>query len=172
MTRHLSEKNLGELGAHLASGDGPEKLKLSAPDKKRKHGNEESEIQKACLRWWATVCKDFEVPQELLFSIPNGAVLGSGAKERAIRANILKAEGMRPGVPDLFLAVRTFTRTPKGTCATRSGAFGLFIEMKTEKGIVSPDQTLMLKLLATRGYMVAICRSLEEFKSTVTDYLQ
>lgn len=159
MGRRLSEKNLGELGAHLASGEGPEKLKLSAPDKKRKRGNEESEIQKACIRWWASACNGFGVPEELLFSIPNGAVLAGGARERAIQANILKAEGMRPGVPDLFLAV------------TEGFNCGLFIEMKKPDGTTSPAQDYMSGILTGRSYKCAVCRSLEEFQKLVTAYL-
>lgn len=170
MTRRLSEKNLGELGAHLASGEGPEKLKLSAPEKKRKRGNEESEIQKACIRWWGTACAGFGVPEDLLFSIPNGAVLAGGARERAIQANILKAEGMRPGVPDLFLAVPS--RFRNGDEQAPDGFHcGLFIEMKKPDGATSPAQDYMSGILTGRGYKAAVCRSLEEFKKTVTDYL-
>lgn len=169
MTRTLSDKNVAELDAHLQSGNGPEALKLSPPEKKRKRGNEESEIQKACIRWWATFCKRVGIQKEMLFSIPNGAVLGHGAVERSIRAGILKVEGMRPGVPDLFLAVSE--RHRNGDEQQPYIIYhGLFIEMKTERGPVSDDQVRMRALLEERGYKVEVCRSLEEFKKTVTTY--
>lgn len=171
MGRKLSERNLAELGAHLDSGKGPEELRLSPPEKKKKRGNEESEIQKSCIKWWAAVCNGFGVDEFLLFSIPNGAVLGHDPRERAIRAAILKAEGMRPGVPDLFLAVRTYDRTPKGTCGHTPGANGLFIEMKTERGRESEEQIAMSERILGAGYACKVCRSLTEFKQIITQYL-
>ena len=60
-------------------------------------------------------------PEVLIFAIPNG-----GQRNAATGAR-LKAEGVVPGVPDLFIP-----------------AWGLFIEMKTLTGKVSLEQKAML----------------------------
>lgn len=72
-----------------------------------------------------------------LFAIPNGAELAKGARGGAN----MKAQGMRPGVPDIFLAAPIGTR------------HGLFIEMKRRKGgVVSEDQSKWMNKLQVAGY--------------------
>lgn len=75
----------------------------------------------------------------LLFAIPNG-----GARN-VIVARKLKAEGVKPGVPDLFLPV------PRGSW------HGLFIEMKAEGGRLSDLQEQWRVGLQQQGYRVAVC---------------
>jgi hypothetical protein len=73
----------------------------------------------------------------------------------------LKREGVRAGVPDMFLA------------APGNGYHGLFIELKAGKsGRVSPAQEEMQKILSAHGYAVAVCRSLDAAKSKIEEYLQ
>ena len=54
------------------------------------------------MQWWALSHKLFGVPEQLLFAIPNGG------ERNIIVAARMKKEGVRAGVPDLFLAA------PKG----------------------------------------------------------
>jgi len=65
----------------------------------------------------------------LLFSIPNG---GFRSKRTGAR---MKRTGLKAGVPDIFLPV------------SRGNTPGLFIEMKSEKGVVRENQAEWHKLL-------------------------
>ncbi len=111
--------------------------KKSAP--KRPAPTEHAE-QTALMHWWRAACRTIDgyTPDVLLFAIPNG-----GDRHPAVAAK-LRAEGVLPGVPDLFLA------------ASRGGASGLWIEMKRVGGRVSPDQTAVHSKLANEGFAVAV----------------
>lgn len=74
-------------------------------------------------------------PEVLIFAIPNG-----GQRSAATGAR-LKAEGVVPGVPDLFIP-----------------AWGLFIEMKTLTGKVSPEQKAMIEYLQSVGYSAIVAK--------------
>jgi hypothetical protein len=69
-----------------------------------------------------------------IFAIPNGGL------RTKIQGAILKAEGVRPGVPDLMLPV------------ARGGACGLFVEMKYGDGRVSREQAHRVDELVKDGY--------------------
>jgi hypothetical protein len=85
----------------------------------------------------------------LLFAIPNGG------KRNPATAALLKAEGVLPGIPDLFLAV------PAGA------HHGLFVEMKTTTGAASSPQKAAMRLLSTQGYQVAMARGYEAAKAVI-----
>ena len=90
----------------------------------------------------------------LLFHIPNG---GSRGKAEAAR---FKAEGVKAGVPDLFLPV------------ARGPYHGLFIEMKREKGgRLSDDQKTWLALLTDEHYLAQVCHGWKEAAALIEDYL-
>ena len=114
----------------------------------------ESAEQRSLVKWWTFAHRGLGVPdQRLLFAIPNGG------KRGIIEAAIMKREGVRAGVPDLFLAV------PHGPWP------GLFIEMKREGAYATPDQTAMHKLLRDQGYRVELCKGLDEAISAIEKYL-
>jgi hypothetical protein len=69
-----------------------------------------------------------------IFAIPNGGL------RTKIQGAILKAEGVRPGIPDLMLPV------------ARGGAYGLFVEMKWGDGRTSQDQARRIDELVQEGY--------------------
>lgn len=88
-----------------------------------------------------------------IFSIPN-----SGNFD-AIRGKLLKNEGLRAGVPDMFLPV---------AC---NNYHGLFIEMKIRKGgKVSPKQKEWMNVLSRQGYKTAVCEGFGEARKTVMGY--
>lgn len=89
-----------------------------------------------------------------LFAVPNGG------HRNAATAGKMKAEGQKSGVPDLFLPVR------------RDGAAGLWVEMKTAKGSVSPNQWDWMTFLHRAGYRVRLCNCPERALSILTDYLE
>lgn len=89
-----------------------------------------------------------------LFAIPNGA-----HKSHA-QARKFQLEGLRSGVPDLFLPVAA------------SGHHGMFIEMKRRKGgVVSPEQMGWHVALREAGYHVAVCYGAEEAMDRIAEYL-
>lgn len=89
-----------------------------------------------------------------IYAIPNG-----GARHIVV-AQKLKAEGVKRGVPDLFLPY------PSG------GYHGLYMEAKRERGgQVSPEQKEWIAYLREAGYMVCVCRGFEELKASVLMYL-
>lgn len=119
----------------------------------------ESQLQIYCVKWFRTVHRQFE---KLLFAIPNGALIGGAKNQKTghpIGASILKSEGMTEGVPDLLLAL------PRG------GFSGLFIEMKTIVGSLSPEQREYLELLASVGYAVCSPKTADQFDQYVTAYM-
>lgn len=87
-----------------------------------------------------------------IMSIPNGAIQPRMRKRQL-------AEGLKPGAPDLFLAVSNGT-----SC-------GLFLEVKSPVGKVSTEQKLVHQRLTAQGYTVVIGRSLAELIAAVKNYL-
>ena len=116
---------------------------------KRRTEPSEHQMQAAVIQWWRLNCKRFYIDERLLFAIPNG-----GARN-AITGSLLKAEGVRKGVPDLFLAVRS---SPGDGTAYRNGCF---IEMKRKGGKISQEQTSYLRELANEGYEAHVCYTVD-----------
>lgn len=114
----------------------------------------EHEEQVNLMQWWSLQCRRFGVAEQCLFAIPNGG------QRNIITAKRMKDEGVRSGIPDLFLAV------PRGKF------HGLFIEMKKPKGgVVSDNQKACMEILSTNGYYVAVCHGFIEAKTAITSYL-
>ena len=91
----------------------------------------------------------------MLYAVPNGG------NRNVITARKLKAEGVKPGVPDLCLPV------------PRDGYHGLYVEMKRQKGgTVSADQKAWIKALQGQGYMAAVCKGAADAWSLIHDYLR
>lgn len=88
-----------------------------------------------------------------MFAIPNG-----GKRSKAT-AGKLKAEGVKRGVPDIFLP------------AARYPYFGLFIEMKTRTGRTSPEQQEYIARLREQGYHVVVAYSAAEAIGWIEFYL-
>ena len=170
--RDYSDPQLDAIATGLQAGEPIEKVLagLPRPKVRFKNNNEESRSQKAVIKWFQFACKGFGVPEIMLFAIPYGV------RRSVISGAILKAEGMRVGCPDLFLAV------PRGICSQLTTSSterllsyktpGLFLEMKTATGRVSPEQEVYHGLLEKHGYRVAVCRSSEEAIQRITNYLK
>lgn len=128
----------------------------------------ESAAQRSVIRWWEMQHKGLGIPDSrLLFHIPNGAFLGGG-KLGAMRGARLRSEGMREGVPDLFLAVPTDVLID----GVPTHAGGLFIEMKRDKGgRESAAQKSMREALNAQGYVVVVCHGWEKAVEVITHYL-
>jgi hypothetical protein len=93
----------------------------------------------------------------MMFAIPNQ---GSADKGGFVRQKIMKVEGQKPGVPDIFLAV------PLGVF------HGLFIEMKRVKNsTTSSDQKAWITALNKQGYCARVCKGFEQAKMLIESYL-
>jgi hypothetical protein len=111
--------------------------------------------EQAALFEWAAFQECVWPELRLLHAIPNGG------KRDKVTAARLKAEGVKPGVPDVCLPV------PRGD------KHGLYIEMKRRKGgTVSADQLKWIENLMRQGYECHVCRGCEEARMTILAYLR
>lgn len=113
------------------------------------------EQEQRMVMQWAAMAEGKHPELRMLHHIPNG-----GARSARTGA-MLKAQGVKKGVPDLCLPV------PCGVY------HGLYIELKRViGGHVSAEQAEMLNALAAYGYKARICRGAEEAINTIRDYLR
>lgn len=112
--------------------------------------HEESDLQIACVRWFR-----LQYPQyaRLLFAVPNG---GNRNLREAAR---MKAEGVTAGVADLILLI------------PRHKYGALCIELKTTKGRQQESQKVWQEAAEKAGNKYIVCRSFEDFRLTIKDYL-
>lgn len=119
----------------------------------------ESRLQTMCVDWF-----EAQYPNELITSFPNGGKRPSKknryGKSYSPEGAKLKREGLKAGMPDLFVA-----------CAQK-GYNGLFIEMKVPGKTTSPAQKKRIAQLISKGYKCAVAYSLDEFRNIITDYLK
>lgn len=86
-------------------------------------------------------------------AIPNGGNRGDTARSRAIEGGRMKAEGVKPGVFDTFWPLQR-----GGTDVRLTDAYcGLYLEMKSEKGVISKEQIEFGKYVETQNYAVKVC---------------
>ncbi len=132
----------------------PTFTQMLAAQKKVKHrrasSQEEHNTQVACINWFRY---KYPTMRHNLFAVPNGG------RRDAKTGKELKDEGVLAGVSDLILL--------------KSNRFygALLIEMKTTKGRQQENQKWWQKHITADGYKYVICRSFEDFRREVTDYL-
>ena len=90
-------------------------------------------------------------------AVPNGAHLAGDRQARIRQMAAMKADGLRVGFPDLLLYPRRIT------------AIGHF-EIKTEGGKLSPAQTDCIAWLQGIGHRVAVVRSIDDARDTLTEW--
>jgi hypothetical protein len=133
------------------------KSKGPTPESAAKCGLEHG--HQVALFMWAALNRPERPDLESLFAIPNGG------ERNIIVASNLKAEGVKDGVPDIFLAV------------ARGPWHGLFIELKRpgsagkDKGRVKPEQAVWIERLKRNGYGAMVCVGWEEARDTIINYL-
>lgn len=109
---------------------------MTAPAKARAALSEQ-QIHMTVTRWL-----DLALPKgAVFFHVPNGG------SRNVIEATKLKRMGTKAGVPDFCVIYR---------------GRSIFIELKANKGRLSPAQTDMLEQLTLAGAVTTVCRSLEE----------
>lgn len=111
--------------------------------------NEETNIQVAVANYLR-----YKHPGILFTIAPSGIKLGIRT------AKMLKAMGYRAGTPDLMIF------EPLG------GFHGLFMELKTEKGKLMPNQAGFIATLNHSGYKAVVCYGYNEAVACLDGYLQ
>lgn len=112
----------------------------------------ESQEQRAFIqecRWLANSIPEYG----LVYKIPN-----EGKRTKSYAAK-MKAEGLEPGVPDVFCAIMRL----------RYG--GLYFEFKSEKGKLSKEQEKWIRKLRESGYLVFIVKTAKEAMTILRNYI-
>lgn len=126
-------------------------------------------MEQVALFEWAERMKRAHPCLRLLHAIPNGAALvakttvgANGRKTRlSLQALKLRAEGLKPGVPDVCLPV------------ARGAFHGLYIEMKRRVGgVLSDEQAQWLEDLTAEGYRTARCDGWDQARELILEYLR
>ncbi|MCO8088205.1 VRR-NUC domain-containing protein [Acinetobacter indicus] len=114
---------------------------------------EETDIQQALIEELGFYKYQGKPLLDYIYAIPNGGHRSISVAKR------LKAEGVKPGVPDLhcFIACPPY--------------HSLYIEMKTERGTLSDHQNEVIPLLREQGHKVVVCRSQAQAKTELFKYL-
>lgn len=112
----------------------------------------EHQEQAALFEWANTQFRRY--PElALMYATPNGG------HRHVLIAVKLKAEGVKAGVPDIFLPV------------PRRKYHGLYIELKVGRNRPTAKQKWWLEQLAKQGYAIAVCYGWEEARSVIEAYL-
>lgn len=104
----------------------------------------------------------FLIIQHLKIMYPNALYCASAggmftSMKQAIK---MKATGYVKGFPDLQI------------CEPNGKYFGLFIEVKTEKGVVSKEQKEWIKQLNKRGYYATYVKGFDEAIKVIDGYFK
>lgn len=140
-------------GGNGGSGGEQRKPARIAPETLAKSGTEHGE--QAALFCWASEQRRIEGFEglEWMFAVPNG-----GDRDLVV-AVMLKSEGVKAGVSDIFL--------PEG----RGGHLGLFIEMKrANSGVASPKQIEFMNHAYRQGYAAVLCHGWLEARDAILLY--
>lgn len=113
----------------------------------------EADEQRAVFEWAAYMTGKYPCLR-WMHHIPNG---GSRNKIEAVR---LKQQGVKRGVPDIFLPY------PSGKY------HGLYVEMKYGKGKARPEQQEFLDYAAGAGYKTAVCYNMLQAVKVILRYLE
>lgn len=105
--------------------------------------------------------------------------IANGGQRDKITAGKLKAEGVKPGVPDIFLPIPTFDGVPPFDFKTDRLLYcGLYVEMKRPKaegqraGSTSDDQDGWIAYLRSVGYAVSVCFTWEQAAKQIQAYVE
>lgn len=126
-------------------------------------GDSESSQQKALFAWAALNVGTYPA-LKFMFAVPNGFFSDAAQKAK------MKAEGLRSGVPDIFLPCAFYDRKEQYYA-------GCFIELKIEKyrnsrnGGCSEEQMDFIEFASDQGYYCRVCYNWIEAKDVLIAYL-
>lgn len=114
----------------------------------------EAQEQRDLFRW-ARLALGRYPELQLMYHIPNEG------RRSSITGARMKAEGMKPGVPDICLPV------------ARGPFHALYIELKrTKGGRVSDDQYAWIAKLTRAGNKAIVCRGWDAARAAIIEYLE
>lgn len=122
------------------------------PAKRPRRANE-GRIQADCFIWFNNTFPQF---RKCLFHVPNE---NDRSDSNIIQGAMRKSLGVVSGVADFLFLV------------ARGGFHGLCIEMKDEHGQQKPAQKEWQAIIEAQGYKYELCRSLDQFKRIIYEYL-
>jgi len=112
--------------------------------------------EQAALFLWASIYQERIPGIELMFAVPNGGYrLGKTARD-------LREEGVKKGVPDVWLPV-------KGIYENRP-VVGLVIEMKFDRNKPTKEQKWWLERLAENSWRTVVCYSWREAAKAICEH--
>lgn len=95
-----------------------------------------------------------------VFAIPNGGSRGDSKSSAMFQGAMMKAEGVRSGVSDIFVPI------------PRHNLHGLFIEMKrADGGTLSPIQKVFGEDMRSMGYGFVCCHGWVEAANVIMQWL-
>lgn len=110
----------------------------------------EEQTQVACVQWFGLQYPEYAL---LLHHSPNGGY------RTAYEGKAFKSMGTRAGFPDLIFLL------PRGKYPF------LCVEFKTDKGRQTESQKAYQQAVESVGAVYAVCRSFDDFKTTIERYL-
>lgn len=138
---------------------------MITPEQLAKSGTEHG--HQAALFCWASM-NQLTFPQvRWLYAVPNGFFGSAGQKAK------MKAEGLKNGVPDVFLPVKQYV-------PNRVVSLGLYIELKIPEkkrdiddlAGCSEEQVQWIEFLRNEGYKVYVCYGWEDARDKIIEYLK
>ena len=147
--------------------------------------HEEDAIQRALFQWITLATP--RIPQlALAFAVPNGMAADAkvridkrtGKSVRYSPSAAHEGAAAAPRVPDIMIPARAgdFKWRPMGTHPDFKNYvyevpyFGLAIELKSAKGVLTDYQKDWHERLRGEGWQVNVCRSFDEARQVIADY--
>ena len=147
----LQSEGRAALESGLARLPGTRAQKRNGSAKKKKN-DEEQQLQIGCHSWNQLNEKKYPL-LKWMFHCPNG-----GGRSKA-EGGILKAMGVKPGVPDFMLPFETIQYK------------GLAIELKATDGKLTDQQREWLQQAHSSNWCVAVVRNLDEYLEVIRAFL-
>lgn len=132
-----------------------------------KSGSEHAE-QRALFCWLNYLAYNWYPELRFVYAVPNGGKRGDSEQSAKIAGGMMKAEGMKKGVPDLFVPI------PRFHVSHNRHYCGFYVEMKTANGGDggSKEQHEYLAFLSDQGYATYIANGWQAAATAIREYME